>query len=141
MVDTMRKALRVLQRDPDLTSAGGLDELDAQIETRASSSYSSSSSNHGGSRGGQPPYDDRRASRAPMAAQMQQQRPPTSQSMSTNASASYSGTPKMAGGPPNSGMPNQSTGAGGHPLHPSGGAQPGRGPPKQINKPSNLFGN
>lgn len=58
MVDTMRKALRVLQRDPDLTSAGGLDELDAQIETRASSSYSSSHSRP------PPNYDDRRGTRA-----------------------------------------------------------------------------
>ena len=42
MVDTMRKALRVLQRDPDLSAAGGIDEMDL-VPTGPSSSYSSKS--------------------------------------------------------------------------------------------------
>ena len=41
MVDTMRKALRVLQRDPDLSAAGGIDEMDLGPPGPSSSSSSS----------------------------------------------------------------------------------------------------
>lgn len=55
MVETMRKALRVLQRDPDLSAAGGIDEMDlAPQGPPPSSSYPpKQSTSH---RGGAPSY-------------------------------------------------------------------------------------